>query len=113
MFLDEIAREQRYVFTALPQWWNVQRKNMQPVVEVSSKTVARHHRLQVAVGGGHEPGDGTDRAITADALEFLVLNGAEQLRLEFQRHFADLVEKQSSMMRQFEASDLLRHRSGE
>jgi hypothetical protein len=59
------------------------------------------------------PRVGPDRAIAAHALEFLVLNGAEKLRLEFQRHFTYLVEKQSPVMRQFEASDLLRYRSGE
>ena len=34
-------------------------------------------------------------------------------RLELQRNFADLVKKQRASMRQFEASDLLRHRAGE
>ena len=43
-----------------------------------------------------------------DALELLILDGAEQLGLKFERHFADLVEKQCPLIRQFEASDLLR-----
>src|SRR5271166_4152218 len=91
----------------------MQWKDMQAIVEVGAKFVALDHRLQVPVGGSHEPGVGSDRAIAADALEFLVLNCAKQLRLEFQWHFAYLIEKERALMRQFETPDLLRHRSRE
>jgi hypothetical protein len=113
MFLDKVARQQRYVFAALPQWWNIQGKNVQPIIEVGAKFALFHHRLQVPVRSGYESDVGPDGPIAPNALEFLVLDGAEQLRLEFERHFADLVEKERSLMCQFEASDLLRHRSGE
>ena len=113
MFLDEVASEQGDVLTPLPQGRNVQRKDVQPVVQVRPEPVLIDHRLQVPIGCGDEPDVRPDSAIAADTLELLVLDSAEQLRLEFERHFADLVEKERTSMRQFEASDLLRHRSGE
>src|ERR1017187_3955015 len=93
MFLDKVAREQRYVFTALSQWWNLQGENMQPVVEIGAEFAFLHHCFKVTVGGGDQAGVSPDRAIAAHTLEFLVLNRAEQLRLELKRHFADLVEE--------------------
>ena len=86
---------------------------MQPIVEVRAELVLIHHRLQVPIRCGDEPDVGADGAIAANTLEFLILNCAKQLRLEFERHFADLVQEQRSLMRQFEAANLLRHRSGE
>src|SRR5580704_12171191 len=86
---------------------------MQPVVKVTSELVFFHQPLQVPIGCGDEPDVRTDSAIAADTLKLLVLDSAEQLRLEFERHLADLVEKERTPVCQLEASDLLRHRPGE
>ena len=66
---------------------------MQPIVEIGAKFVFVHHGFEVAVRGGDEAGVRADRTVAADPLEFLVLYGAQQLRLELERHLADLVEK--------------------
>src|SRR5205085_10801250 len=113
MFLDEVARGQRYVLAPLPEWWNMQRKNMQPIVKIRAEFALLHHCFRIPVGGGYQAGIGPDCATAADALELLVLNCPQQLRLEFQRHLADLVKEKRSVVRQFEAPDLLRHGSGE
>src|SRR5579864_6048015 len=113
MLLDEVANEQRDVLTTLPQGRNFQRKDVQPVIQVHSERVLTDHRLQVPIGCSDEPDVRPDSPIAADTFELLVLDSAEQLRLELERHFADLVEKERTSMRQLEASDLLCHRSGE
>src|ERR1700687_4486760 len=46
MFLNEVAREQRYVFAALPERRYAQRKDVEPVVQVGAKFVFVHHRFR-------------------------------------------------------------------
>ena len=53
------------------------------------------------------------RAVAAESLEFLLLQDAEQFRLQFQRYVADLVKKERALVCEFEASCFLRDRSGE
>ena len=113
VLLYEVAREQRHVFAAVSQWRNMHREDMQPIVKLGPESVVLHHGLQIPVRSSHQPGVRADRAAAANAFEFLVLDRAQQLRLEFERHFADFVEKERASMRQFKSSDLLRHRSGE
>ena len=77
MLLDEVARQQWYIFPAVPQRRNVQWKNMQAIIKVGAKLVFLNHCLQIAICGGDQTCIGADRAITAYTLKFLVLNGAQ------------------------------------
>src|SRR5689334_598955 len=113
MFLNEVAREQRYVFAALPKRRHAQRKDVEPVVQVGAKLVLVHHRLQVAVRGSHEADVRSDRAGAAHSLELLVLNGTQQFRLKFEWQLTDLIQKQRTLVRQLETPDLLRDRARE
>src|SRR5580700_10843903 len=113
MLLNEIAREQRYVFAALPKRRHAQRKDVEPVVQVGTKFVFVHHSLQVPVRGSHEADVRPDCAGAAHSLEFLVLNGTQQFRLKFEWQLTDLIQKQRTLVRQLETSDLLRDRAGE
>src|SRR4029450_8051907 len=112
MFLHEVAGEQRYVFAPLAQRWNIQRKNVEPVIQVVAKLVLFDHRFQVPVGCGNKPDIGADGASAPNTLEFLILDCAEQLRLEFKRHFSDLVEKERALISEFEPSKLLPNGAG-
>src|ERR1700726_721902 len=112
MFLNEVACEQRYVFAAVPKRWHAQRKDVEPVVQVGAKFVFVHHRFKVPIRGGYEADVGSDRSVAAHALEFLVLDGTQQLRLEFERHLPDLIKKQRALVSQLESPNLLRNRTG-
>ena len=68
-------------------------ENVEPVIQVCAEPVLVNHRFEVTVRGGDEAHVGPDRSIAADSLEFLILDRAEQLRLQFKRHFPDLIEK--------------------
>jgi hypothetical protein len=46
----------------------------------------------------------------AEALEFLLLQNAQELYLKLQRNFADFVEKEGSLIREFEAPELAGNR---
>ena len=53
-FLNEAAREKRYVVAALAERRYTQRKYVKAVVQVRAKLVLVHHRLQITVRGGYE-----------------------------------------------------------
>ena len=80
-------------------------KNMQPVKQIRPKPAFLDHRRKIAVGGGHNANVHPNGARAAEPLEFLLLQHAQQLGLQFQRHVADFVQKQRSLMRQLKASD--------
>ena len=61
---------------------------------------------EVSVGRGHQANIDMDGARAAQAFEFLLLQNAQELGLQFERNIADLVEKQRAAMGQLEAADV-------
>ena len=68
------------------------------MVEVGAEAAGLDFGAQVAVGGGHHAGVGKTRLGFADALVFAVFQHTQQLGLQFQRQFADLVEEQGAVL---------------
>ena len=68
--------------------------DLQAVVEVLAEAAGLHRRLEVLVRRGEEPHVDLDRLVAADALELLLLERAQQLRLRLERHVAELVEEE-------------------
>jgi len=64
------------------------------VIQVGAEAPAPYFLAQVAVGGGDHARVGNALLRLADALEFAVLEHAQQLGLQLQRQFADLVQEQ-------------------
>src|SRR5208282_1907252 len=61
MFLDEVAREQRYVSAAFPQRWNIQWEYVQAVIQITPKLTLLDHLLQIPVCGCDDPDVHMDR----------------------------------------------------
>src|SRR5439155_7459059 len=68
--------------------------DLQAIVEVLAKAPVGDPGFQVLVGRGDHPHVDLDRDVAADALELLLLERAEKLRLRLERHVADLVEEE-------------------
>ena len=68
---------------------------------------------EVAVGGRDDPDVDLDRLRRADGQDLLRLDRAQQLRLEPERHVADLVEEDRAAPRAAEEALLRRDRAGE
>ena len=51
--------------------------------------------------------------VLPETLDLVLLQDAQQLRLQLERHVADLVEEQRALVRELEPSDLLRQRARE
>jgi hypothetical protein len=65
-----MSDEERNVFFTFPQRRNVNRKNIQAVVEVAAELFLPDHLFQIAMGGGYNPNVNVLRPRTAQALEF-------------------------------------------
>src|SRR5262249_4406840 len=102
--VDQEKRQRRNVVPAVAERRQLQRENAQPVVEVLPKGFLAHGLKQVAVGCRQNPHIDPDRSTTANAVEFALLQDAEQLRLGVRRQLADLIEEDRAAMRQLESA---------
>ena len=71
-----------------------------------------HTLLQVSVGGRNHPYIHAQIVVAADALHLALLQKAQNLALQRQRHVADFVQKQRSAMRGLNAPDARLQRAG-
>src|SRR5262249_24062993 len=109
----EVPHQHGKVVAALAQRRQVDGEDVQPVVQVWPELPLLRPRLEVAVGGGDQPHVGADRLVAADALERLLLQDAQQLGLQRQRHVADLVQEQRAAADLLELADALAVGAGE
>src|SRR5436190_5436587 len=101
------------VVGSLAQRRDVDREDVQAVVEVVAEALLLDQPGQVAVRRGDQADVDLDRPGAADTLELLLLEDPEELRLELEGDLADLVEEERAAMGHLEASDLLRDGPGE
>src|SRR5262249_26057000 len=92
--LDEVSGEQREVLLALAQRRQLDRHHLEAEVEVLAKLPLGDRRLQVAVRRRQQADVDLDWLVGADAVDLLVLQDTQQLRLQRQRHVANLVQEQ-------------------
>ena len=109
----EMCRERWDVFAPFAQRRDFDREDAQAIEKVPAETARIDLFLQVAIGRSDDPDIDFARTSVADALQFLLLQNAQQFRLHRERHFADFVEKQCAAVRQFEAAGLVFERAGE
>jgi hypothetical protein len=71
--LDEIADEQRNVLSAVPQRRNTDRKDIQPIVQITAKFLVRNHILKVAIRSRHQADVHLPRMRAAQTFKFSLL----------------------------------------
>ena len=96
----------RDVLAPLAQRHQVELQDAEAVIEIAAETAGRRLDGEVAVGRGNHADVGLSRLERADALDFAVLDRAQQLGLQRQRQLADLVEKQRAVVGVLEQADL-------
>src|SRR5439155_7220445 len=94
--------EQREVAGALAERRQRHREDAQAVIQVFAELSLAHRLLEVAVAGGDDPNVDPEVLGAADAFEGLLLQKAEELRLERRRHLADLVEESGAAVGELE-----------
>src|ERR1700728_296391 len=111
--LDKMRHKGRNVFTALSQWRQLHRKYIQAKVEVTAKIAVSHHLRQVSMGCSNKSNIHLVSLTATKAFEFLLLQYAQQFRLQLGWNIADLIQEESAFIGQLEATRLLRYGSGE
>src|SRR5262245_23681307 len=101
------------IITAFTQRRQHHWEHVETVVKVDTKLAIGAHLREVAIRRGNQEHVHPDRSRTPQSLEFLLLQDAEQLRLQFGGNVPDFIEKKRSLIGQFEATDLLHDRAGE
>src|SRR5579862_10009272 len=105
--LDEVPHQQGNVFSPLAQRRDSNRKYVESIVQIGSKSLVFHHRFQVAIRCGYKAGIRPEGPCTAQAFELAFLQHAQKLRLELERNFPDFIKEDGSTVCQFEAPDTL------
>ena len=93
---QEMLEQQRDVLAPLAQRRQRQRDDAEPVVEVGAKAPLVRQRLQVGLGRCHHPAIDRDQGVGAQPLQAALLQHAQQLDLQRDRHRLDLVEEQGA-----------------
>ena len=102
-----------HVLEPLTQRRQVDRHDVEPVVQVLAEPVVGDGLGEVQVRGGDDPAIGLDRLGAADPLEPLVLEHPQQLGLHAQRQVADLVEEERPAVGELEPAFFLPVGAGE
>src|SRR5690242_9634320 len=104
--LNEIFHELRDVGFPFAQRWQINRKSIQPVVQILAEFPVPNHLLQVLVGRSNDPNIDSRGANATHGLELTLLEDTQELRLKFNRHVSNFVEEQSATVRQREPADM-------
>src|SRR4051812_17364619 len=100
--MQEMLGEERNVLATVSQWRQVNRNNVQPVVEVGAKTSRLDFLFEVPVCRGDQARVDWNCLCGADRDHFTMLQRTQQLDLRRRSRFADLVEKKRSVCRRVE-----------
>src|SRR5262245_27988290 len=101
---EEVPDEIGYVFDAFTQRRQAQRHDIKPEEQILAEQSLLDEDAQVLVGGRDDAHIGLDRSAPAHRRLFAVLQHAQELRLRFHRHVADLIEEERTAFGLFEAA---------
>src|SRR5262249_3530878 len=110
---EDVIRERLHVLAALAKRREPDRDDAQPEEEALAEAAGAHVGLEVAVRRRDDARVDLDRVGPADALEAMLLEEAEELRLQLRREVAHLVEEDRPALRGLQPSPLVLPRAGE
>src|SRR6476659_7265023 len=94
-----MSRELLDVLRALAQRGQVQRQDIETIVEVFAETALRDRLTQSNIGRCHDANVDIDRLAPADTHDLSILEKPQKVSLQVDRHVADLVEEQRAAVR--------------
>jgi len=112
-FRDEMLDEERQIFFVLGEGGHGDLDHGEAVVEVFAEEAIGDGLAEIAVGGGDDAYVDLACLQRADALDFLVLEGAEELGLCGGGHIADFVEEEGAFVGGFEEAWFIAVGAGE
>ena len=88
-----MAHEPRDIVPPLAKRRQYDREHVETVIEVAAETTVADHHRKVSMRRDDQSYVDADRTRGTEALELLLLQYAQQLRLQLGRQIADLVEE--------------------
>src|SRR4030095_7165163 len=101
---NEMVDQQRKVFFPFAQGRHGDRKDVETVIEISTKAARRQLFVQLKVGGDNQSHVGRQSFFATYALELATLEHSQQLRLGQLAQLAYLIEEECSTPGQFETT---------
>ena len=92
VLVQEMKAERGNVLAAVLEGRDVELNRVHPVKKIGAKELLVDHLLQIPISGGDEPNIGLYRRASTNTLEASFLEHAEDLALNGESQFADLVE---------------------
>src|SRR6516165_7012001 len=105
--------QNRDIFFALSQRGNLQWENIETVIKVFAKTARGYLFFQISIGGRDDPHIRLPGSVLAYTFITLLLQNPQQLGLQLQRDFTDLVQEQGSTGGEREAAGSILDSPGE
>src|ERR1041385_3855690 len=94
-----MLRQEQHVRAAGAQRWNRNMHDVDSVEEISTEPRLVDSTLEIAIRRGDESRVERHFRVSAERPHGALLEGAKELRLQFERHLTDLVEKQRAAVR--------------
>src|SRR5260370_3225342 len=98
--IDEVSDQHRNIFPSFPQRRHLDRKNVEPIKEVTPKGARTDGRLQVTVGGGNHANIRPDGSSSTDTFEFMFLQNTQESDLGLDWKLADFIEEDGASLSQ-------------
>src|SRR5207249_6134574 len=102
---DEIVNEERDILRAFAQGRQMHREDIQPVIEVLPELPLGHGPGQVPVGRSNDADIDRYSLASADPLELVLLEDAQELDLHLRRHLSDLIQKDGPAAGELKAAE--------
>ena len=105
--------QQRKIVSPVTQGRHLNRKHIQSIEEIASESTGRYFRLQVAIRRRDHSNIRPNNRSSSNPLEFPFLKDSQQCDLGLRGKFADFVQEDRPLCRQFKAPKPTLKRAGE
>src|ERR1700722_754463 len=103
---QEMLGQRHNILGTLAQRWHTELQLAQAMEKILAEAAIAHGAFEILVGGGDDAYVDFYLAMSAETVEGLTVEHAQQLDLRLQLQFADFVEEQRAAVREFEQAGL-------
>ena len=109
IFLQEVIRQQENIRPPFAEWGQVDRKHIQPVIQILTETAGPDPLFQIPTGGRNDPHIDVNQFVPSHPLEGTLLQNPQEPNLDSRCDIANFVQEQRAPIRQLKpALPLLR-----
>src|SRR6266699_4932855 len=105
MAINKIFHQQSNILSSFSKRRNLNRKNLEPIKQITTKGSAGYRSIQITIRGGDDTNVDLDGLRSSDPLEFPFLKDPQQCNLRVRRQFAHFVQENRSAVGQFKAAE--------